>query len=113
MAGMGCAGIAGGIFLYSHDPTTTQWMPVCVFHEITGMYCPGCGSGRSVYALLHGDFLQAMRMNVLLYPMLLFAGLILWKPEIGKNSKVIWSVFFILITYWVLRNIPFFPWNYL
>lgn len=27
----------------------------CVFHKLTGLYCPGCGGTRAVKSLLHGN----------------------------------------------------------
>ena len=32
----------------------------------TGLYCPGCGSTRALYALLHGRPGEALAMNPLL-----------------------------------------------
>lgn len=34
-------------------------LPPCLFHLISGYYCPGCGGTRAVRALLHGQFLQS------------------------------------------------------
>ena len=28
----------------------------CLFHELTGWYCPGCGTCRAVRAFVHGEF---------------------------------------------------------
>ena len=33
----------------------------CMFYRYTGLYCPGCGSGRAVNALFHGRFAEAVQ----------------------------------------------------
>ncbi len=35
-------------------------MPPCLFHILTGYYCPGCGGTRAVKALFHGHILKAV-----------------------------------------------------
>lgn len=35
-------------------------IPPCLFHLLTGYYCPGCGGTRAVKALLHGRILLAV-----------------------------------------------------
>ena len=92
----------------------------CVFYEYTGFYCPGCGSGRAVQALFHGQFLRAVRYNILL-PLLglpSFAGLIHeylrivfpgWKLKPLRISDFWLRVIIIVLTgFWILRNIPAF-----
>ena len=32
----------------------------CFFSNVLGIYCPGCGGTRAVYALLHGEFMKAV-----------------------------------------------------
>ena len=42
----------------------------CLFHRITGLQCPGCGSTRMLTALMHLDFKTAYSFN----PFLLITG---------------------------------------
>ena len=53
------------VTLFFFNPSKYHIYPVCAFHELTGLNCPGCGATRALYALLHGDFLTAMRDNAL------------------------------------------------
>lgn len=59
----------------------------CVFHSLTGLYCPGCGGTRAVKCLLRGD----LRMSFQYHPLVLyvffafFVELIL--RFIGRNRK--------------------------
>jgi hypothetical protein len=52
--------------VYFFNPSAHSFYPVCQFHRLTGLNCPGCGATRALYALLHGDFSTALRDNVLL-----------------------------------------------
>jgi hypothetical protein len=47
------------------DPRTARFAPVCPFHWATGLWCPGCGTGRALHALVHGDLARAIRLNAL------------------------------------------------
>lgn len=61
LAVIGCmAGIGAG-YLYFHNPL--KYPLPCLFHVITGLYCPGCGAGRASYNILHGNFLTAFCYN--------------------------------------------------
>jgi hypothetical protein len=51
----------------------------CLFHRITHVPCPSCGSTRSVFALLHGEFAGAFYYNPLGYLIfLLMLSLPVW-----------------------------------
>ena len=58
-------GIAGGVvLLYVAAPTPDSYFPRCLFHMLTGLHCPGCGSTRCLHALVHGDLPQAVAAAV-------------------------------------------------
>lgn len=58
------AAVAAMVFFF--NPSQYGFYPVCQFHRLTGLNCPGCGATRALYALLHGDIATALRDNALL-----------------------------------------------
>lgn len=86
-----------------------KFVPQCVFHKVTGFYCPGCGGTRAVIAMLKFDFITAFRYNpgvVSLCVIILLAliGKIINK-KILPNKTMFWVVFvIILFSYYIMRN---------
>lgn len=88
----------------------------CIFYEVTGLYCPGCGITRLCVSLFEGDLYQAFRYNPIIFidvPIIfiLFVLDILFKDK--KIIKKITNVFIIILVvitviFGVLRNIPAF-----
>ncbi len=52
--------------LYFFPPSVFHIYPACPFYSLLHIDCPGCGATRAMSALLHGEFLQAIRFNALL-----------------------------------------------
>ena len=53
------------VFYALVDPATSPFVPRCLFHTLTGLDCPGCGSQRAIHALLRGDVGAAWEYNAL------------------------------------------------
>ncbi len=53
----------------------------CIFHSVTGLYCPGCGGTRALRLLLHGDILQSLYYH----PLVLY-GAVLYGWFMVSNS---------------------------
>ena len=119
-------GIPLGILILAVYALLIGKTPPCMFYKLTGLLCPGCGSGRFMLALLHFDFYAAFRYNPLLFisfPLIayysarLYISYVFGKdllpfPEI-KNHWFGITVTAIVIAYWILRNIPVFPFTLL
>lgn len=45
----------------------------CLFHQVTGFYCPGCGGTRAVRYLLHGQLGESLFYN----PVVLYGAVVL------------------------------------
>ncbi len=114
------ASLAVGYF----NPTTAGIFPSCPFHTLTGMNCPGCGLTRGFHALFQGDVLGALHYNALLpiYAFVfgyLFISLILIVVRgRGLSWKVfppsaMWVFFGLSLTFSIVRNLPFYPFNLL
>lgn len=87
---------------------------VCIFHEVTGLHCPGCGNTRCIKALLHGHILTAVRNNASIpFLSVVLAGYYaeLTADVFGKKIRIVtrnqifwWSVLALFMTYFVVRN---------
>jgi len=57
--------VAGSLFLWRFPPELYHFYPVCPIHALLHLQCPGCGTTRALAALLHGRFMEALRLNAL------------------------------------------------
>ena len=110
----GLLALAG--FLYVFDPSDSKIFPPCPFYTITRFYCPGCGSQRALHDILHLDLSGAAENNILVIPAILVIiyNLIyqLLKPKhqnILYYSSAPWIILVIIVIFWILRNLPFYP----
>lgn len=113
---------AGLLFVY--DPSQSRIFPPCPFRQLTGLYCPGCGSLRALHQLFHGNLAVAFSLNMLMVISLPFVlyGLLAQGmryffskkiPTIFIKAHWIWAIFALIIAYGIVRNIPISPFTYL
>lgn len=119
---IGAAVVVIAAALFAFDPAEKNVLPGCPFHELTGLYCPGCGSCRALHQLLNGHLGAALELNpltVLALPFLgvyflLYAGAVVRrKPWLGVPLKAVWirAILCLVVAHGVLRNIPFEPFS--
>jgi len=119
------AAAAGGLgFLYVFDPASSDVYPTCPFLALTGCYCPGCGTLRGLHQLTHGHLISALDLNLLMMLSLPFVGYFFASQAMlvvkGRPLRtffvrptLIWMLLGFILVYWVLRNIPVYPFSLL
>lgn len=117
-------GLAGAFYVRHFNPSAQGIFPRCPFNLLTGMYCPGCGLTRAFHQLLNGNILGALDYNIMVLfwvPFFTYLGISLLL--IGIRGRGLphfippnWLVMFFVVAmmvFWVVRNIPVYPFNLL
>lgn len=111
ICGIGIGGVITYLFL------NNVFSIPCVFHELTGYYCPGCGVTRMLISLLRLEFNQAFHYNCFLFVLFpiafLYLGIywIYWVRDkvMYKLPNIIWIILLIVtILFGILRNTDLF-----
>lgn len=101
--------------LYTFAPSGNRFYPQCVFHSVTGLDCPGCGTTRALHALLHGDVAAAFRFNPMLFVMAAVALCALPSLLRGERPRFLtrpwfgWAAVVFVTGFWIVRNTPIYP----
>ena len=106
------------------NPSEVDFLPKCPLYGTTGIYCPGCGSQRATHQLLNLNIIGILEQNVLF-----LAGLLIFGYHLiitGLNAllqKKMYNYLYhpytpriiivVIIVFWILRNIPSYPFNIL
>jgi len=117
---MGLGAIAIFLFFFNPASASHQWFPKCPFRMLTGWQCPGCGSTRACYQLLHLHPIAAFKLNplmVMTLPFIVYGFLGFTRSAItGKPHRRIfvppvylWTWLALLVFFWVFRNTPWYP----
>ena len=120
MIGWGAAltgAVVVGLLLFAFDPSRYGFYPQCMFHQMTGLDCPGCGGLRATHQLLHGHFRQALALNpliLILLPVLGWAFFsMLWHQATGralahpfKHRGWLWTFLALVVVFGIVRNLP-------
>ncbi|PHS65731.1 MAG: hypothetical protein COB12_06575 [Flavobacterium sp.] len=106
----------GVYYFYTNDPSG-KGSPflVCITKTITDYDCPGCGGQRAFHELLHGNLIEAAKLNLFIYffaPLLLFIFLkVTLKPfgiklpDIILATKWLVGILILMLIFTILRNV--------
>lgn len=124
LVALGLAALPCLALLYLHNPDEGGFFPPCPFFALTDLHCPGCGALRALHQLLNGNLLAAFGHN--LYAMLALpvigytylSGLLLsvsgrQLPALLVPPNVTWWLPAAITAFWILRNVPVYPFTVL
>lgn len=83
------AHVAAAAFFSQHNPYSSEIFPECIWRQITGWECPGCGGTRALYSLFRGDVIASLTMNPLIlasYAAALLIGFQAIAGAIGQRT---------------------------
>ena len=114
------AALGSGAVLFFFDPAKHGFYPICLFHSLTGLNCPGCGATRAAYQLLHGHLFRALHDNALFVLTLTAltaqsAWLVMQKIRNQPAAFIVspimlWTLLIVVFVFTGLRNLPSFSW---
>jgi len=107
--------VAAVAVLFLCDPAHVAIYPVCLFHRLTGLNCPGCGSLRAIHQLLHGNVFEALRFNALLVlslPLFAWIGFRMLRQQIRRTEgpvvkpRWLWAYGAAWVLFGIIRELP-------
>lgn len=107
--------IAAMVVLFIFDPSRVPIYPVCWFHRLTGLNCPGCGCLRAMHQLLHGNIQAALHLNAMLVlsvPLSAWLGFRLLQKRIQSSPEPVlrpawlWVYVGMWLVFGILRDLP-------
>jgi hypothetical protein len=110
------------VLFFILDPDEQPIFPRCIFYSFSGYYCPGCGSQRAIHNLMHLNFAGVVQNNILFLPAMLAVTYHYLHPVLNRNfswrlpnilymKNTPWIIFGIIVFFWIIRNLPWYPFS--
>lgn len=106
----------GAAVIHINGKTILNYVPPCMFHRVTGYYCPGCGGTRAVFTFFRGDIVRAFKFHPFVpYTFILGGWFMLSQTiqrlsgdriKIGMNFRIVylWIALGIIALNWIIKN---------
>lgn len=112
-----CVSAAAAIWLKHSRLVPSGTAAPCMFHALTGAYCPGCGGTRSVIYLLTGHPLKCLIYHPLVFYTAIVGGWFLFSQTVERLSRhrlaigmkfrdgFLWAALVLVVLNFVIKNI--------
>lgn len=111
------AGLAVVCTLLVMVPAESWPGPGCLVRKHSGIHCPGCGGTRAAGHLVQGNWGEASRSNLLIYPVA--AGILWgsvafsasrwtgtrWRTPMGITTRLMLGMLLVVSVFTILRNL--------
>lgn len=105
-------------YFYLNNPSNNKSpFVICMSKRLANIDCPGCGGQRAFHQLLHGNFLEAAKLNIFIYffaPLLTYIFLSISLkafninlPDIDISTRKLVVILIVFGVFTILRNISF------
>ena len=106
----------GAAVIHIKGKTILNYVPPCMFHRVTGYYCPGCGGTRAVFTFFRGNIVRAFKFHPFVpYTVILGGWFMLSQTiqrlsgdriKIGMNFRIVylWIALGIIALNWIIKN---------
>ena len=77
------------IFIYVLGSVTNYFQEgrsICLFNNLTGLECPGCGLTRSILYLTHGELNNSINLNLMGLPLMTLGIIYLLNPLLVSRT---------------------------
>lgn len=86
--------------------------PKCLFHLVTGWYCPGCGGTRALYLFLTGHWMLSFCFHPLvLYTFFTFVYIGIRKicnHKYHPGAPLLWGALVLVLANFIIKNVCLF-----
>ena len=106
----------GAAVIHIKGKTILNYVPPCMFHRVTGYYCPGCGGTRAVFTFFRGDIVRAFKFHPFVPYTFIIGGWFMLSQtiqrlsgdriKIGMNFRIVylWIALGIIALNWIIKN---------
>ena len=113
----------GAAIIYIKGKTILNYVPPCMFHKITGLYCPGCGGTRAVFSFFRGEIVRSFKFHPLVPYTFILGGWFMLSQTIEYLSKgklsialhfrqvYMWIGIFLIVVNCLVKNLVKYIWG--
>ena len=119
--------IAGRLLVYLllrlEIPAVRKLFMPCILHNLTGLYCPGCGGTRAVFYLFQGHLFKSLLYHPFVPYAAVFCGWFMASHTVERLSRrrvavgmkyrdgYLWAAVALILINFIVKNLALIVWH--